>query len=288
MKRTLFKFRFLSVAFVAVVAGAWPVGAQAAGLGAAGGFAVLAGTAASCTTSTITGKVGVNFNPPTTAGCNAQFAHAAYNAFQGVLTGTKPACTTTVGSTFPAASTDLGPGTYCTGAALTFTDQTLNLTGSGPWNFEIGAGFTATNLKMVMANSGNPCNVFWWIGADATLTVNKPVSAPFEGTILGAGAITVTGSAADRTALTLTGHVFATTAVTMTNVTIVGCTAGGTVPGQGCKESSDNNNNEDGNSQQSNDASDHKSVTSAKHSEQSDKNCDSNDSKKHGGGRKDD
>lgn len=213
----------------------WPVAAQAAtnpSLGSAAGFAVLAGTAASCTTSTVTGKVGVNFNPPTTAGCNAQFAPGAYSAFRGAFTGTRPACGTTLGSTLPNATTNLGPGTYCTGAGLTFTDQTLNLTGTGSWNFEIGAGFTGTNLSVVMANSGNPCNVFWWVGADATLTVNKPVSAPFQGTILGGGAITLTGSAGDPAALTLTGHVWATTAVTMTNSTIVGCNAAGTV---GCR-----------------------------------------------------
>jgi len=214
------------------------VAAQAAtnpALGSAAGFAVLAGTAASCTTSTITGKVGVDFTPPTTAGCNAQFAHAAFLASRSAFAGPRPGCTSTVGSTFPAASTNLGTGTYCTGAALTFTDQTLNLTSSGPWNFVIGAGFTTTNLKVVMADGGNPCNVFWWVGADATLTVNKPVSAPFQGTILGGGDITLTGSASDRTALTLTGHVWAKTAVTITNATIVGCTAAG-VPGQGCED----------------------------------------------------
>jgi hypothetical protein len=242
----VFKLRFVGLVAFAMVAALWPVTSQAATnptLGNAAGFAVLAGTAASCTTSTITGGVGVNFNPPTTAGCNAQYAPGAYKAFQNVLTGTKPACVTTIGSTFPNATTNLAPGTYCTGAGLTFTDQTLNLTGTGSWNFEIGAGFTATNLSVLMANSGNPCNVFWWIGADATVTVNKPVSAPFQGTLLGAGAITLTGSASDRTALTLTGHVWATTAVTMTDSTIVGCNAAGTV---GCSKTKGEDSSESG------------------------------------------
>ena len=229
MRRLIFKFRFIGLVAFAMLAGLWPVGAQAAtnpALGSAAGFAVLAGTAASCTTSTVTGGVGVNFNPPTTAGCNAQYAPGAYSAFRKAFTGTRPACSTTVGSTFPNATTNLGPGAYCTGAGLTFTDQTLNLTGTGSWFFEIGAGFTGTNLNVVMANGGNPCNVFWWVGADVTLTVNKPVSAPFQGTILGGGAITLTGSASARSALTLTGHVWATTAFTVTDSTIVGCTGG--------------------------------------------------------------
>jgi ice-binding like protein len=229
VKHLILKLRFIGLVALALAGATSPVAAQAAtspALGSAAGFAVLAGTAATCTTSTITGNVGVNFNPPTTAGCNAQYAPGAFKAFQSELTGTKPPCVTAVGSTFPDATTNLGPGTYCAAAGLTFTDQTLNLTGTGSWFFEIGAGFTGTNLNVVMADGGNPCNVFWWIGADATLTVNKPVSAPFQGTILGGGAITLTGSASDPSALTLTGHVWATTAVTMTNSTIVGCTGG--------------------------------------------------------------
>jgi hypothetical protein len=237
VKHLVFKLRFIGLVAFAAVGAMWPAAAQAAtgpALGTAAGFAVLAGTAATCTTSTITGGVGVNFNPPTTAGCNAQYAPGAYKAFQKVLTGTKPACITAIGTTFNTATIDLGPGTYCTGVgALTFTDQTLNLTGTGSWNFEIGAGFTTTDLKVVMADGGNPCNVFWWVGADAKLTVDDVVSTPFQGTILGAGAITLTGSAGDPKALTLTGHVWATTAVTITNSTIVGCNGGGTV---GCSK----------------------------------------------------
>jgi hypothetical protein len=247
VRHLVFKLRFIGLVAFGLVGAMWPIAAQAATnptLGNAASFAVLAGTAASCTTSSITGGVGVNFTPPITAGCHAQYAPGAFSAFQKVLLGTKPACGTTIGTTFPDATINLGPGTYCNGTTgLTFTDQTLNLTGTGSWNFEIGAGFTGTNLNVVMADGGNPCNVFWWIGADATLTVNKPVKAPFQGTILGAGAITLTGSASDTTALTLTGHVWATTAVTITNSTIIGCNAAGTV---GCGKTKGGDGNEDG------------------------------------------
>src|ERR1700694_4581621 len=126
MRRALFKFRFVSLVFIAVVAGVWPMTAQAAGLGAAAGYAVLAGRAATCTTTTITGKVGVNFT--TTNGCGGQLAHAAYLAFQSALLTGKPACTATIGTTFPDATTTLGSGTYCNGVgAVTLSNQTLNL-----------------------------------------------------------------------------------------------------------------------------------------------------------------
>ncbi|HEV2034203.1 MAG TPA: ice-binding family protein, partial [Candidatus Dormibacteraeota bacterium] len=288
MRRILFKVRFLGLITIAAVAATWPMAAQAAtnpALGSAAGFAVLAGTAASCTTSSVTGNVGVNFNPPTTAGCNAQFAPGAYHDFQTALTTAKPTtCTDTIGSTFSTASISLGSGTHCTGAGLTFTDQTLKLTGPGPWNFVIGAGFTATNLKVVMANSGNPCNVFWWVGAAATLTVNKPVSAPFKGTILGAGAITITGSHSDPTALTLTGRVWATTAVTITDSTIVGCNAAG-VPGQRCEqdEDTDEDGAHHGDGDDHGDGDEHHAVRHANDSEGSrhrddSEGCDSEDS----------
>ncbi len=239
MKHLVFKLRFIGLVAFGLVGAMWPIAAQAANnpnLGNAAGFAVLAGKAATCTTSSITGGVGVNFTPPITAGCNAQYAPGAFSAFQKVLLGTKPACDTTIGTTFPTATINLGPGTYCDPAALTFTDQTLNLTGTGSWNFEIAAGFTTTDLKVVMTDGGNPCNVFWWIGADATLTVDDAVSTPFQGTILGAGSITLTGSDGDPTALTLTGHVWATTAVTITNSTIIGCNAAGKPAKQHCNQ----------------------------------------------------
>ena len=248
MRRMVFRVRFLSLVVFALLAAVWPMAAQAAtnpALGSAAGFAVLAGTAASCTTSAITGRVGVNFTPPTTAGCNAEYAPGAYGAFRTAYTkGLGPCGPIILGSTLPDPVTNLGPGTYCTGAAITFTNQTLNLTGTtGPWLFEIPDGLTATNLKVVMANGGNPCNVFWWIGADATLTANTTASTPFEGNILGGGAISFTGSG-NVAALTVTGRVLATGAVTMTNTTIVGCNASGK-PGTQCKPGKGNDEDKD-------------------------------------------
>ena len=95
--------------------------------GRAAGFAVLAGTAASCNYLRYhrTG-LGVNFTPPTTAGCNAEYAPGALRRLpHGIYQRSRAPCgPVTLGSTLPDPVTNLGPGTYCTGAAITFTNQT--------------------------------------------------------------------------------------------------------------------------------------------------------------------
>ena len=204
--------------------------------GSAAGFAVLAGSAVTCTSTTITGLVGVNFT--TTAGCaTAQYAPDAYNNFQTTYAGIGAnlgPCTRTfsIADTLPAS---LGPGIYCFTSYLAQTGTTLQLTGAGPWWFEIGISGTgyleATNFKVL---GGNPCNAFWWVRQYATMT-----DSTFQGTILGGAAITLT-----RT--TLTGRAWATTAVTMTNSTIAGgCSGNATVPGNRCEQGDGNDEDED-------------------------------------------
>jgi hypothetical protein len=255
MRRVVFKARFLWLVIFAVIAGVWPIAAQAnggsgsaggPGLGSAAGFAVLAGSAVTCTTSTVTGNVGVSpgavvtqtscsingtVHKNDTAAINANRAfHSAYATGLG-------SCGTTWDATATGVTT-VASGTYCTEAALTFTDRTLTLNGKGPWNFEIGTkeagALTTTNLKVVMANGGNPCNVFWWVRDDVSLKANTAASTPFLGTILAGGAITLVGTAGSPSALTLTGRAWASgregsalTPVTMTDSTIVGCNAAG-------------------------------------------------------------
>jgi hypothetical protein len=227
VRRILFKVRFLGLIAIAVVAGVWPVAAQAAATpGSAASFAVLAGSAVTCTSSTITGLVGVNFK--TTAGCaTAQYAPDAYNDFQttyaGIAANLGPCTRTfTIADTLPAT---LGPGVYCFTSYLAQTGTTLRLTGAGPWWFEIGIGGTgyleATNFTVL---GGNPCNAFWWVRQYAAIT-----DSTFQGTILGGAYITLT-----RT--TIAGRAWATTAATMTNSTIGGgCSGNATAPGQGCE-----------------------------------------------------
>jgi hypothetical protein len=215
MRRVVFKGRFLWFVFFAMLVGVWPVAAQASVVPAsAADFAVLAGTALSCTDSNVTGQAGILTGAavsPIRCNMNVIPADDAYNAFVDTYTAAGrlgPCGLTTLDATASGVTT-LGAGTYCnTGAAgLTFTGRTLTLTGNGPWIFEIAAGFTATSLTVV---SSNPCNVFWWVGADATATTSA-----LQGTIL-AGSISFTDVA-------LAGRAWATTAVTMTRTNIFGC-----------------------------------------------------------------
>src|SRR6202162_1921917 len=208
----LFKARFVGVVGLALLAGVWPVAAQAAtapALGSAAGFAVLAGKALTCNDSNVTGPVGVVTGiAVTSTRCKMQVQNAdgaysdflkAYSTIAGSL-GCPPANTLTG----TLAGVTLGPGTYCFDAAAALTG-TLTLTGGGPWIFEIGAravGALTTNSFTVV--SDNPCAAFWWVQADVTLTTST-----FQGTILGGGDITLTGTS-------VAGGVFATGAVTMT------------------------------------------------------------------------
>jgi len=214
--------------------------AQAPALGAASAFSVLGGTAVTCTTSVITGDVGVSPGTAfTNTGCTiaggvppatnvaAAGAHndliIAYAALQSAP------CTGTLLDTIPASVT-LAPGVYCTGAALTATGVTLTLDAGGNanavWIFKIGAALTGTSFTVVMANGGQPCNVFWAPGAGVTMTTSA-----LMGTILAGGAtgsITLTGGS-------LAGRALANVAVTMTNASVLGCATLGGSGAASCK-----------------------------------------------------
>jgi len=200
-------------------------------LGTAANFAVLAGKALTCTDSNVAGSVGVNFTgafASTRCKMQVQYAPGAYADFRKAYTviangidATPPTpCDTLTGTL---AGAILQPGTYCVDAAATLTGL-LTLQGGGPWIFEIGTGggaLTATNLSVV---SDNPCNAFWWVNDDLTLTTSA-----FQGTLLGGGDITMTGTS-------LEGRAFATGAVTMTGSYILGCTSAGTVSTLKCNQ----------------------------------------------------
>ena len=236
--------------------GAWPTAALAAtapGLGAAANFAVLAdGTGLTCTDSNVTGPVGVSTSSTavTSTRCKmqVQVAAGAYadfiSRYKAIAGGLLP-CDVISGTL---AGLTLGPGIYCFPAAATLTG-TLTLTGTGPWLFEIGTlgtgALTATNFTVI---GGNPCNAFWWVRQDVTLTTSA-----FQGTVLGGGDITLTGTS-------LAGRALATGAVTMTGSNIFGCNAAGTVARHHCNqgvgngpEGCDPGNSNQGNPNRSND-----------------------------------
>jgi hypothetical protein len=204
---------------------------SAPSLGAASEFAVLGGTAVTCTTSVVAGDLGIS--PGATAaftntGCtisgdmppatnaDAVDARAAMLSTYAALQ--SRACTGTLLSTIPV-STTLSPGVYCTDAALTATDVVLTLDARGDrnavWIFKVGAALTGTNFSVIMANGAQPCNVFWVPGDATTMTTSA-----LKGSILAGGAtlgsITLTGG-------TLVGRALANVAVTMTNASVIDC-----------------------------------------------------------------
>jgi hypothetical protein len=170
--------------------------AQVPSLGAAEDFAVLGGTAVTCT---------------------AQQAYddflLAYDAL--ALMQCDEVLTTLDGQT-------LSPGVYCFDAAATSTGTMLTLNGpsDGLWIFKIGTGgtgaLTGTNFSVVMPG-GETCsnNVFWWTAEAATLT-----DSVFLGSILAGTSNTVTRGSLD-------GQALAKVADTLTGTSV--CTGGPSV-----------------------------------------------------------
>jgi hypothetical protein len=205
-----------------------PLALTVPGLGTAASFAVLAGTAVTCTDSTVFGDVGVYPGTAVTqTNCTitgkvhagdgvAKQAQkdflAAYDKFAAIP------CDTILTGTLDGVI--LTPGVYCFDAAATLTG-TLTLSGpsNGIWIFKIGTSgtgaLTGTNFNVVMAGDAQLCNVYWWVAQAATMT-----SSNFIGTILAGAAITVTGG-------TFNGDALAKAAVTLTGANLVGCEGGG-------------------------------------------------------------
>jgi hypothetical protein len=198
-------------------------------LGSAANFAVLAGSAVTCTDSTIVGDVGISPGTAVTqTNCTiigtvhandaaAIAGNAAFFNAYDVLAG--DACTGTLATVYTGATLTLAPGVYCSDAAVTFTDTKLTLDAGGNanavWIFKIGTlgtgALTGTNLSVIMANNGQPCNVYWWVAEAATMTTSN-----FKGTVLAGAATTVTGGS-------FMGRDFAKAAVTLTGADIVSC-----------------------------------------------------------------
>jgi hypothetical protein len=202
------------------------VAATAPPLGQAASFGVLAASAVTNTgPSVVAGDLGISpnnassvtgftFSTPPGPGQvlgTPHFADAlalgaqndvttAYNNLAG------QACGTTIsadlgGSTLP-------PGVYCSASTMGLTG-TLTLDAQGDPNavfiFQIGSSLTTASASSVsVINGGNSCNVFWQIGASATLGTGTT----FVGNILALASITVTtGASVNGRALARTGAV---------------------------------------------------------------------------------
>lgn len=199
--------------------------ATAPSLGTAESFAVLAGSAVTCTGGGIAGDVGVYPGTAITlTGCPVdgtshsgdsiaedaqEDALAAYNDLLGQT------CDYTLSST-PVTQT-LTPGVYCSTAGVTMTGVTLTLDAQGDPNavfiFQIGAALTMTGSEILLVNGTQASNVFWQVTSAATLT-----DTTFEGTLIAKdGAITATDTTANCGLFALNF------AVTTTNSVITEC-----------------------------------------------------------------
>ncbi|HEV1994881.1 MAG TPA: ice-binding family protein [Candidatus Acidoferrum sp.] len=212
-------------------------------LGSAATFAVLGSSNVTCTApGIISGDVGVSPGLFTnTTGCIVvgtvhQGDSAAINALMALNTAYQFAlshnsiCTSNLADA-PLLPLKLTPGVYCNNSAagLTFTGGTLTLDASGNpnavWIFKIAHGLTGSAFKVVMINGGQPCNVFWLVGADSTST-----NSTLQGNIL-AGGLTGSFTSTDST---LIGRVLANGAVTLTRPNVHGSCAIAAQGAAGC------------------------------------------------------
>jgi hypothetical protein len=191
-------------------------------LGAAAIFSVLGGSTVTSTgLSTVTGDLGVwpglavtGFPPgvviagsidrggPTSAAGQASLT-VLYDALMGA------ACNTDMTSIDLSGKT-LGPGVYCfSSSAAISTVGTLTLDAKGDpnafWIFQIGSTLTTPDTSAVnVINGGTACNVFWQVGASAT--IGK--STAFGGNIVAFSSITLmTGASLSGRALARNGAV---------------------------------------------------------------------------------
>lgn len=198
--------------------------AQARPLAAPADFTVLAGTAVTCTDSTVTGDVGVypgtavtqtNCEITGTVHAGDGVAKQAYEDFLAEYERLEELECDEVLTTLDGQI--LSPGVYCFEAAATSTGGVLTLDGpsDGIWIFKIGTSgtgaLTGTNFSVVLEGGADACNVTWWVAEAATMT-----DSAFAGTILAGTAITITGGSFD-------GDSFAQAAVTMTGADVTGC-----------------------------------------------------------------
>ncbi|HEY6157030.1 MAG TPA: ice-binding family protein [Gemmatimonadales bacterium] len=182
-------------------------------------FAILGGPAVTCTSSAVSGDVGVAGSAAfSNTGCSIGGAtHAgdavAARAYDDYLSAYNNIAVTGCGGallTGTLAGRTLAPGVYCVSAEAKTGVLTLNGPTTGSWTFKVTDGaytgaFTATDFSVVMAGGGQACNVIWWSEAAATLTDSN-----LQGNILSGAGLTLTrgsvyGRAMSKAAVTLTG-----------------------------------------------------------------------------------
>ena len=214
--------------FLALALNAYATTATAPTLGAAGNFAVLAGSGITSADpgTTIVGNVGSSPTPAITGLLASQVTGTLYNtapavsaavtlaqtnlttAYNAVLPAAQNPCTPITGGTLGAGSalgSTLVPGIYC-GASSVLLNGTLTLSGtsSDVWIFQIGSTLTtATGASVAFTGGASPCNVFWQVGSSATIQTGNA----FAGVIMALTSITLDGGTLTGRALARNGAV---------------------------------------------------------------------------------
>ena len=207
-------------------------------LGSASSFSVLAGSTVTNTgPTTMFGDLGLD---PGSAITGAPHALGATHVDDAVALSAKNSLTSswTDAAGRPAialASADLSgltftPGVYAASSSLLFSAGEVTLDAQGDPNavfiFKVGSSLTTGSAtKVLLVNGAQPCNVFWEIGASATLGTNST----FAGTVMALTTITA------QTGATLDGRLLARNgAVNLdTNTITTSACAAGTVGGSG-------------------------------------------------------
>jgi hypothetical protein len=192
-------------------------------LGGAADFAVLGGSAVTCTGCVVEGNVGADLGGAVTqtGGSISGTVHMGDTVAQKAYDDSRAAYAALAAAPCGTFLTGLSgktllPGVYCVDVAATETGGVLTLDGtsSDTWIFMIGTSgtgaLTGTNFTVLMPGA-EKCNnnVFWWTADATTLT-----DSVFVGSILSGTAITVTRGSLDGQALA--------NAVTLTGPTVCG------------------------------------------------------------------
>jgi hypothetical protein len=183
-------------------------------LGAAGNFAVLAGSTVTNTgASQVTGDLGVSpgtavtgFPPGTVNGTIHAGDPAAAQAIADLTTAIGDAAGRTAGPVSVAGNIGgqtLTPGLYASTSSLAISSGDLTLDAQGNANavfiFQIASSLTTTSgRQVILAGGAQSSNIFWQVGSSATIGTNSV----FKGTIMALQSITLaTGATLDGRAL---------------------------------------------------------------------------------------
>ena len=195
-----------ALGLVVGMAGSAQAAEPAVPLGAASGFAVLAGTQITNTgATTITGDIGspalattgpgtITLNGTDRTG-QTETAAAQLALTTAMVDAQGRAQTTPISAPLGGGGTPLGPGVYSTGSSIQVDGElTLDARGDASAVFIFRAGSTlnlGAGSSVELINGAQACNVFWQVGSSATLQTTSFL----RGSVLAQTAITVNTNA---------------------------------------------------------------------------------------------